>query len=142
MTRRHAPSREDGSPRGDRAAKPCAVCGRAITWRKKWERDWGNVRYCSDACRRHKPGETDAALERAILGLLGARGPSCSICPSEAARAVDAQGWERLMEPVRRAARRLAARGLVEFTQGGRPVDPSTARGPVRLRTTRAAPGA
>jgi hypothetical protein len=28
--------------------KSCAVCGRAITWRKKWERDWESVRYCSD----------------------------------------------------------------------------------------------
>ncbi|WP_369333679.1 DUF2256 domain-containing protein [Corallococcus carmarthensis] len=35
--------------------KPCAVCGRAITWRRKWARDWEQVRYCSDAV----PGEAD-----------------------------------------------------------------------------------
>ncbi|MDH4451698.1 MAG: DUF2256 domain-containing protein [Verrucomicrobiota bacterium] len=32
--------------------KICAACGRPFTWRKKWERDWEQVRYCSDACRR------------------------------------------------------------------------------------------
>jgi hypothetical protein len=32
--------------------KICAACQRPFTWRKKWERDWDHVRYCSDACRR------------------------------------------------------------------------------------------
>jgi len=31
--------------------KTCPACGRPFTWRKKWERDWENVVYCSDACR-------------------------------------------------------------------------------------------
>ena len=31
--------------------KICAACGRPFEWRKKWERDWENVRWCSDACR-------------------------------------------------------------------------------------------
>jgi hypothetical protein len=41
------------------------------------------------------------------------------------------------MEPARRAARRLVAAGTLEITQGGRVVDPSTARGPIRLRRAR-----
>lgn len=32
--------------------KPCAACGRPFAWRKKWERCWEEVRYCSDRCRR------------------------------------------------------------------------------------------
>ncbi|MFM9112416.1 MAG: DUF3253 domain-containing protein, partial [Actinomycetota bacterium] len=32
------------------------------------------------------------------------------------------------------AARRLVVTGEVEITQGGRVVDPSTAKGPIRLR--------
>ncbi|MBA3853078.1 MAG: DUF2256 domain-containing protein [Gemmatimonas sp.] len=32
--------------------KDCLSCGRPFTWRKKWERDWDAVKYCSDACRR------------------------------------------------------------------------------------------
>lgn len=37
--------------------KLCAACGRSFAWRKKWARDWDQVRYCSDRCRaaRHTP---------------------------------------------------------------------------------------
>ena len=32
--------------------KPCATCGRPMTWRKRWAKNWDEVKYCSDACRR------------------------------------------------------------------------------------------
>jgi hypothetical protein len=35
--------------------KTCAACGRPFTWRKKWERVWDEVKYCSDRCRMTKP---------------------------------------------------------------------------------------
>jgi hypothetical protein len=35
-------------------SKPCAVCGRTMTWRKAWARSWDEVKYCSDACRARK----------------------------------------------------------------------------------------
>jgi len=35
--------------------KICPVCLRAFAWRKKWARDWDNVKFCSDACRRGTP---------------------------------------------------------------------------------------
>lgn len=38
------------------------------------------------------------------------------------------------MQPTRDAAARLVARGLLEITQKGKVVDPSTAKGPIRLR--------
>ena len=31
--------------------KICACCGFDFAWRKKWARDWGSVKYCSDRCR-------------------------------------------------------------------------------------------
>ncbi|MEL6948261.1 MAG: DUF2256 domain-containing protein [Pseudomonadota bacterium] len=31
-------------------SKLCATCGRPFSWRKKWERDWEHVRYCSKRC--------------------------------------------------------------------------------------------
>ncbi len=34
--------------------KVCAVCGRSFSWRKKWAKDWAEVRYCSDRCRNDK----------------------------------------------------------------------------------------
>lgn len=36
--------------------KVCPVCGRAFVWRKKWERDWDSVVYCSDKCRKGRGG--------------------------------------------------------------------------------------
>ncbi|SFQ02045.1 Protein of unknown function [Geodermatophilus dictyosporus] len=74
------------------------------------------------------------ALERAIAALLDVRAPGATICPSEAARAVDPEGWRALMPEARAAAGRLAAAGAVEVTQRGAVVDVATARGPVRVR--------
>ncbi|MBM3165638.1 MAG: DUF2256 domain-containing protein [Bacteroidetes bacterium] len=34
--------------------KICPVCKRPFTWRKKWERVWNEVVYCSDRCRTNK----------------------------------------------------------------------------------------
>ena len=34
--------------------KPCQTCGRPFAWRKKWERVWDEVKYCSDRCRTGK----------------------------------------------------------------------------------------
>lgn len=118
------------------------MCGRRITWRKAWARDWEQVRYCSDGCRRRRLRPADAALEVAIRELLAARARTATICPSEAARRVAGEGagdeaWRELMEPARMAARRLVARGEVQIVQGGRVVDPSTARGPIRIRRAR-----
>ena len=120
------------------APKTCATCGRTMTWRKQWERSWGQVRFCSDACRAHKPSPRDQALEQMIVSLLRARGRGKTICPSEAARAVaatdDRAVWQPLMEPARQAARRLVAAGVLDITQNGHVVDPSTAKGAIRLR--------
>ena len=105
-----------------------------MTWRKSWERNWDDVRYCSDACRKRRVDDADLALETAIIELLDARARDASICPSEAARVVGGDEWRALMEPARRAARRLVASGAVQITQKGRVVDPSTAKGPIRIR--------
>lgn len=124
------------------AEKTCAACGRRFAWQKRWARNWDSVRYCSAACRRQKPNATDAALEQAILSLLDPRDGQKTICPSEAARQVagdEENGWRDLLERTRRAARRLVAAGRVDILQGGRVVDPSTARGPIRVRRRKAA---
>ena len=45
--------------RGNKSAlpsKPCVACGRDMTWRKSWAKNWDEVKYCSDACRAHKTG--------------------------------------------------------------------------------------
>ena len=119
--------------------KTCASCGRRIEWRKKWERDWEQVRYCSSSCRRRGVTPTDRALEDALLELLGAAGAR-PVDVNEAAGAVSAATGKprhELDEPARRAARRLVSRGEVVIVQGGRVVDPSTAKGPMGVRLTR-----
>lgn len=119
--------------------KTCAICGRRIEWRARWADDWAAVRYCSDACRRRRREDT-GTLEQAVLDALDARARGATVCPSEIARAQagdDPDAWRALMEPVREAARRLVAGGEVEITQGGQVVDPSTAKGPIRIRRAR-----
>ncbi|WP_368498482.1 DUF3253 domain-containing protein [Herbiconiux sp. A18JL235] len=77
-------------------------------------------------------------LESTILDLLARRAPS-TICPSDAARAAvegTDEPWRPLMEPVRDAARRLVARGEVEVTQHGEVIDPTSPKGPIRIRLT------
>lgn len=36
------------------APRTCERCGLPFEWRKKWERDWEQVKYCSDRCRSGK----------------------------------------------------------------------------------------
>ena len=41
--------------KGNKQALPrklCVACGREMVWRKAWAKNWAEVRYCSDACRR------------------------------------------------------------------------------------------
>ena len=115
----------------------CSVCGREMTPRRRWTSRGQTPRYCSRRCRGYRLGDTDRDLEAAIRDLLEERARGASICPSEAARRVRPGDWRSLMEPARMAARRLAARGAVVILQKGRPVNPSCARGPIRLSAGR-----
>lgn len=43
--------------KGNKAAlpsKPCAVCGRPMSWRRAWAKNWEAVQYCSEACRKNR----------------------------------------------------------------------------------------
>jgi len=31
--------------------KICLTCKRPFSWRKKWSRDWDDVKFCSKRCR-------------------------------------------------------------------------------------------
>ncbi|WP_081310426.1 DUF2256 domain-containing protein [Pseudoalteromonas luteoviolacea] len=39
--------------------KICACCQRPFSWRKKWHRDWENVKYCSKRCAGKRNKEAD-----------------------------------------------------------------------------------
>jgi hypothetical protein len=138
----------DRKPKPDRPTprkeKTCKTCGRTFLYRGEHNLDWDIVKFCSETCRAQKAHTSQAELEQAILTLLAERGPGKTICPYEAAKLVAGdprqkpkstrRDWEALMEPARIAARHLVAQKKILITQHGQPVDPATAKGPIRLR--------
>ena len=117
--------------------KICQACGRVIQWRRKWEKCWDEVKYCSRTCRGLKRNDIDLEVERMIVRLLQDRAVGATICPSEAARAVfSEESWRLEMQRVRKAARRLVDQGLISICQRAKVVDPSSAKGPIRLKLT------
>lgn len=78
---------------------------------------------------------TDAAIEDSIFGLLSARQPGATICPSEVARGLAAEeaAWRALMPQVRQVAQALADAGRLRITRGGQPVSATGPGGPIRL---------
>ncbi|MDX2277471.1 MAG: DUF2256 domain-containing protein [Hyphomonadaceae bacterium] len=68
-------TKRKSTPMGRRAEKPtpsyrkpnlphkdCAVCAKPFAWRKKWARDWDNVKYCSERCRRNATASKPSAV--------------------------------------------------------------------------------
>ena len=108
-------------------------CGRPIAPRRMSAWNWEQLRYCSTACRRQTGAQMHQGPEASIVGLLQERTANTSICPSEAAWCLFGDRFREHMEDVRRAARRMAWRGEVVITQGGKPFDPATMRGPMRI---------
>ncbi|MBN2646958.1 MAG: DUF2256 domain-containing protein [Thiotrichales bacterium] len=41
--------------------KICPVCLRPFSWRKKWQKDWEQVIYCSKGCQKHKNARKNEA---------------------------------------------------------------------------------
>ncbi len=88
-------------------------------------------------------------IAQQIFDLLAARGPGKSICPSEAARAMQAaygkpsapaDAWRRYLAPVRQQALHLARRGEILILRKGKPVDPhKPVKGVIRLALPRPA---
>ena len=74
------------------------------------------------------------SIEEAIFALLAEREPGKSIDPSEAAWAVDPEGWRRLLPQVRATAVGLARQGRLEILRHGKPADPEAFKGVYRLR--------
>ncbi|WP_099575191.1 DUF2256 domain-containing protein [Maribacter sp. 4U21] len=48
-----------GYKKSDLPSKTCATCGLPFNWRKKWEKNWAHVKYCSKRCRRNKMVKAD-----------------------------------------------------------------------------------
>ena len=113
--------------------KICEGCGRTIEPRKKWAHQWDQIKFCSEKCRRNKKNNS---YESKILDLLKTKDFDKTICPSEVLP--DNQKTDKIiMEAVRSSARILVAKGEIVIMQKGYVVDPSTAKGPIRLKLLR-----
>ena len=77
--------------------------------------------------------ELEERLRVEILRLAEQRGPGKTLCPSEAAGAVDPARRQALTHVARAVACTLADEGTVVITQKGVTVDGRTAPGPVRV---------
>ena len=72
------------------------------------------------------------AIRAVLTDLAQRRGRGKTFCPSEAAREIGGD-WRALMPEVRGVAGAMQDEGLLQASQGGRPVDPRIAEGPIRL---------
>lgn len=77
-----------------------------------------------------------AALAAALLAAVEAAGPGVGVAPEAVARALGGphpEGWGPLMQPLRRAALRLARENRLVLLRKGRPVEPDALRGLYRV---------
>ncbi|CAN7229272.1 DUF3253 domain-containing protein [Phenylobacterium sp. LjRoot219] len=75
-----------------------------------------------------------AQVETAIFDLLAKVAPGKSISPEDVARAVEPEGWRRLLGHVRATAVGLARQNQLVITRHGKPADPEDFKGVYRLR--------
>ncbi len=73
-------------------------------------------------------------IEDAIFALLSELEPGKSVSPEQVARAMDAEGWRRVLGQVRATAIGLARQGRLVITRHGKPADPDSFKGVYRLR--------
>ena len=51
MARKHV-NKGVAPDKRDLPQKTCVSCGKPFAWRAKWARDWDQVKFCSDRCRK------------------------------------------------------------------------------------------
>jgi hypothetical protein len=76
----------------------------------------------------------DGVIAETILRLVTERGPTKSICPTEAARALAPEAWRSRLSDIRRVAADLARDGRIDIVRKGRAIDPALLHGVIRLR--------
>ena len=73
-------------------------------------------------------------IEASIFEKLSRRDAGKSICPSEVAKDLEPERWQRMMPRVRAIAVGLAREGRLVITKKGKPVDPDAFKGVIRLK--------
>ena len=73
-------------------------------------------------------------IDEMIFKLLAELEPGKSLPPEAVARALDAEGWRRVLPQVRAAAVGLARQGRLVILRHNKPADPDTFKGVWRMR--------
>ena len=73
-------------------------------------------------------------IETAILNKIAALEPGKSIEPAEVAKELQPEQWQRMLPKVRAIALSLMRQGKLTITKKGKPIDPASFRGVIRLR--------
>ncbi len=73
-------------------------------------------------------------IEDALTALLTPLPPGKSVSPEDLARALDPEGWRRMLPKVRAEAVGLARQGKIVITHHGKPANPDRFKGVYRLR--------
>lgn len=79
-------------------------------------------------------------IETEIFNLLAQRDPGKTICPSEVAKIIAPERWQREMGRVRGVAVGLARQGRLVITKKGKPVNPEAFKGVIRLKLPESPP--
>ena len=75
-----------------------------------------------------------AAIEEALFALLAAVPPGKTVSPEDVAKAVDPEGWRRLLGQVRGLTVGLARQEKLVILRHNKPADPNSFKGVSRLR--------
>ena len=74
------------------------------------------------------------SIPDAILAHLAEAGPGKSIDPMNVAKALQPEGWQRLLPRIRTDAVQMARQGLIVILRHNKPADPDDFRGVWRMR--------
>ena len=77
---------------------------------------------------------TTSPIEDAIMELLGKAPAGKSIDPSDVAKLLQPERWQRILPQVRSNAVGLARQGKLVITRHGKPADPDSFKGVYRLK--------
>jgi len=99
-----------------------------MEYRSKWQKNWEEVKFCSQRCKQNK---IPTQYVEAIMVKLNTTDKS--ICPSDVL-STEKKKDKVEMEKVRSAARLLSIANKIEITQKNKVVSPQQFKGPIRLR--------
>ncbi len=111
-------------------SKICLSCGREMTYRKKWEKNWDEVKYCSDECRRNK---NKYDFRETILNALNQATTKSILSVEDVIKTLDSTTPDTV-EHIRRSVRLLYHEKKIEVLQNNKIIDGGNFKGAISFR--------